>query len=58
MSFPRLKLQGSGVDHPPSSSTEVKERVQLYVSLLWAFVASSGMNFTFLPFTKIHTMKI
>ena len=27
--FPRLKLPGHDVDHPPPSSTEVKERVQL-----------------------------
>ena len=30
-SFPRVKRSGRGVDHPLSSSAEVKERVQLYV---------------------------
>jgi hypothetical protein len=35
---------GSLVDHPPTSNTEVKERVELY---LWAFVACSRVNFTF-----------
>jgi len=29
-SFPGLKRQGRGVDHPPASSAEVKERVVLY----------------------------
>jgi len=43
-SFPGLKRPGRGVDHPPTSSAEVKERIELY---LWAFVAFSGVNFTF-----------
>ena len=30
-SFPGLKRPGGGVDHPPSSSAEVKERVELYL---------------------------
>jgi hypothetical protein len=29
--FPRVKRPGRGVDHPPTSSAEVKERVQLYI---------------------------
>jgi len=28
-SFPGLKRPGRGVDHPPASSVEVKERVEL-----------------------------
>jgi hypothetical protein len=28
-----------GVNHPPSSTAEVKERIQIY---LWAFMACSG----------------
>jgi len=28
-SLPGVKRQGRGVDHPPSSSAEVKERVEL-----------------------------
>jgi hypothetical protein len=39
----------------PSSSAEVKERVELYICLppplLWAFVAHSRMNVTFLLFS-------
>jgi len=30
-SFPGIDRPGRGVDHPPSSSTEVKERVELYL---------------------------
>jgi hypothetical protein len=29
--FPGVKRPGCGVDHPPPSSTEVKERVELYL---------------------------
>jgi hypothetical protein len=29
--FPGVKRPGRGADHPPSSSAEVKERVQLYL---------------------------
>jgi len=30
-SFPGVKWRGIGVDHPPPSSAEVKERVKLYL---------------------------
>jgi hypothetical protein len=30
-SFPGLKRTGRGVDHPPPSSVEVKERAELYI---------------------------
>ena len=30
-SFPGVKRPGRGVDYPPQSSAEVKERVQLYL---------------------------
>jgi len=47
-SFPGVKRPGHDVDHPPASSAEVKERVELYLySPLWTFVACSRMNFTF-----------
>jgi hypothetical protein len=29
--FPRVKRSGRGVDHPPTYSAEVKERVELYL---------------------------
>jgi hypothetical protein len=31
VSFPGIKRPGRGVDHPPSSSARVKERVELYL---------------------------
>jgi len=30
--FPGVNLLGRGVDHPPPSSAEVKDRVELYLS--------------------------
>ena len=30
-SFPGVKQPGRGVEHPPTSSAEVKERVELYL---------------------------
>ena len=30
-SFPEVNLPGRGVENPPTSSTEVKERVELYL---------------------------
>ena len=34
-SFPGVKWQGRGVDHPPPSSAEVKERAELYFDSLF-----------------------
>ena len=31
-SFPWVKRPGRGIDHPPPSSTEVKERLELYLN--------------------------
>jgi len=31
VSFPGLKRSGSGGDHPPPSSAEVEERIELYL---------------------------
>jgi hypothetical protein len=48
VSFPGVKRPERGVDNPPSSCAEVKERVELYLySSTWAFVACSRVNFTF-----------
>jgi len=41
--FPEVERQGRGVEHPPLSSAEVKERVLSP----WDFVAYSRENFTF-----------
>jgi len=46
--FPGVKRPRRGVNHPPPSSTKVKERVELYVySPLWAFVACYTVTFNF-----------
>ena len=48
VSFPGLKRPGRGANHPPPSSAEVKERIELYVYFrLWAFMACYRANFTF-----------
>ena len=44
-SFLGVKWPGHGIDHPPPSSAEVKERRYS----LWAFMACSKADFTFLP---------
>jgi hypothetical protein len=45
-SLPGVKWPRRGVDHPPSSSAEVKERVELYLySPLWAFLACSMVDY-------------
>jgi len=46
-SFQGLKRPGRGVDHPPASSSEVKERLDIYRYPLWGFVVCSGVTFTF-----------
>jgi len=47
-SFPGVNRPVCGVDHPPQSTAEVKEGVELYIySSLWAFVAYSSVTFTF-----------
>jgi len=54
-SFSGVKRPGSGVDHPPPYSVEVKEKVELYIySPLWTFVASSRMKFTFIWFQSLN----
>ena len=46
-SFPGVNQPGHDIDHPPPSSAEVEERVELYLySHSGAFVASSRVTFT------------
>jgi len=46
--FAEVKWLRYGVEYPPPSSAEDKERVELYFySPLWAFVACSRVNFNF-----------
>jgi hypothetical protein len=47
VSFPGVKRPGRGVDHPPTFSAEVKERVVISPLPLCAFLACSGVNVTF-----------
>ena len=45
-SFPWVKRQGRGINHPPPSRPEVKEGVELYLYYpLWAFVACSRLDY-------------
>jgi hypothetical protein len=46
-SFLGVNRPGCGVDHQPLSSTEVKQRVQLYLYFPWAFIPCSRVTFTF-----------
>ena len=56
--FPRgVKRPGRGVDHPPPSSVEAKERVELYLySSLSVFVGCCRVFFTsnFLTFPSVN----
>jgi len=49
-SFPGVERQERGVDHPPTSSAKVKERVELYLSTpllrLRGLLESEAYNFT------------
>jgi len=48
--FPGIKQPRSGVDHPPPSSTKVKERVWLYLYLSpFVFIACYREKFMFVP---------
>jgi len=47
-SFPGVKRLGRGVNHPPTSSVEVKERVDLYFQSLLGLTVCYMMNFTFI----------
>jgi hypothetical protein len=52
VSFPGVKRPGRGVDHPPSSSATVKERVQLYL------YSPSGPSWPVLGRTLLYFMNL
>jgi hypothetical protein len=52
-SFPEVKRPGLGVHFPPPSSSEVKERVELYLYLRSVPSWQVIMNVTFLPLLTI-----
>jgi len=56
-SFPGVKRPGRGVDHPPPSSAEVKERVELYLYSpsrpSWPVLGRPLLYFTLLYFTLL-----
>jgi hypothetical protein len=59
VSFLGIKRPGRGVDHPPQSSTEVKEMVEQYLySPLFAFMACYRVNFTFFNFMEIRLFQL
>ena len=45
--FPGLKRPGCGIDQPPPSSAEVKEKVDLYITPPLGLRGLSRENFTF-----------
>jgi hypothetical protein len=47
-SFPGVKRPGSGLDHPPPSSAEVKERVELFL------YSTSGSSWPVLPLPLLY----
>ena len=51
--FLGVKRPGRGLNYPPPFSTEVKERVELYICFPpWASMAFSRSNFTFFYLTS------
>ena len=48
---PRVKRPGRSTDHTPATNAVVKERVELCLLNLWAFVACYRVSFTFIMST-------
>ena len=61
VSFPRVKRPKRGVDHPPPCSTEVKERVQLYLhspsGSSWPVPGRTYLR-TYLPFISYVSTEV
>jgi hypothetical protein len=62
VSFPGLKQAGRGVNHPPSSSSRVKERVELYLysssGPSWPVVGRTLPFFTFIARVEVNTVML
>jgi hypothetical protein len=57
-SFPGVKRSGRCVDHPPPSSAEVKERVELYLySPFWNFLACYRVEFIYSMWQQVSALK-
>ena len=54
VSFPGVKRPRGVVNHPPPTSAEVKEKVELYLYSPCVFVVCSRVNFTFYLFHLRH----
>jgi hypothetical protein len=58
VSFPGVKRSGRGVDHPPSSSARVKERVELYLYSpsrpSWPFLGRTLPLLCMIPTQVLH----
>jgi hypothetical protein len=52
-SFPRVNRLGLRADHPPPSSTHIKERVELYIYFVACF--RSNFDFYFHVENVLHT---
>ena len=48
-----VKWLGRGIKHPSPSTTEVKERVDLHLYSLWAFMACYRETFTLITMSNV-----
>jgi len=55
-SFPGVTRPGRGANHPPPSSAEVKERVELYMYTPLGLPDLFGVTFTFHVIINYHDM--
>ena len=62
VSFPGVKRPGRGVDHPPPSSAEVKEKVELYLYFpsgpSWPVLGRTLPFFTLWEVALLHIRKV
>ena len=53
-SFPGVKQPGRGVDHPPPSSAEVKEKVELYLYYIKDSTSAQQYSFITIKVSNRH----